>query len=58
MDKFMSEASRVLRRGGYLGMLHTRYPAYRPNELKPVALIGVVTGPCRIFRLFSVFERL
>jgi hypothetical protein len=58
MDKFMAEASRVLRRGGYLGMLHTRYPNYRSNELKLVAQIGVVTGPCRIFRVFSIFERL
>jgi hypothetical protein len=58
MDKAMKEATRVLRRGGYLGILHTRYPAYRSHELKPVALIGVVTAPCCVVRLFSIFERL
>ncbi|KKK80188.1 hypothetical protein LCGC14_2825980, partial [marine sediment metagenome] len=30
--KFVKEAHRVLRKGGYLGMLHTYYPSYRKAD--------------------------
>lgn len=56
--KFMQEAQRVLRRGGYLGMLHLYLPPYRKSELKLVGTIAVLTGSCRAVRLFSIFERL
>jgi hypothetical protein len=58
LSKFMSEARRVLRRGGHLGMLHMFYPAYRQNQWKLVGLIAVVTGANRATRIFSIFERL
>jgi hypothetical protein len=56
--KFMSEAHRVLRRGGYLGVLHLYLPSYRNDEWKVVATICVMTAPCRAPRVFSIFERL
>jgi ParB-like nuclease domain len=55
LKKFMREATRILRVGGYLGILHTHWPCCNANELKPVAMIGVVTGPCRMVRMFFVF---
>jgi len=58
MRKFMAEAHRVLRRGGHLGMLHLHYPAYRQKEWRLIGLIAVVTGACRVTRLFSIFKRL
>lgn len=57
MGRFMREAHRALRPGGYLGVLHTYYPSYRRKEYRLVALIAVVTGFCRATRMFSVFER-
>jgi hypothetical protein len=54
----MKEFRRVLRPGGYLGMLHTYYPSYRRKEWKLAGLIAVVTGFQRATRMFSVFERL
>lgn len=58
MGKFVREAHRTLRPGGYLGMLHTCYPAYRRSEFKLVALIAVVTGFWRVTRIFSVLEKM
>jgi hypothetical protein len=58
LKKFMQEAKRVLRPGGYLGILHTIFPPYRKDEWRVVALIGVVTAPGRAFRLFTVLQRL
>jgi hypothetical protein len=58
MRQFMIEARRVLRRGGHLGILHTYYPSYQRREWKIVGLIGIVTGFCRVVRVFSIFERL
>jgi hypothetical protein len=58
LKKFMQEAKRVLRPGGYLGILHTIFPPYRRDEWKVVALIGVVTAPGRAVRLFTVLQRL
>jgi hypothetical protein len=55
--KFMQEARRVLRRGGYLAMLHLYLPPFRKSEWKLVGTIAVVTGPSRAVRLFSIFER-
>lgn len=54
----MREAHRVIRPGGYLGVLHTYYPSYRRKEWRLRALIGVITGFLRATRVFSVFERL
>jgi ParB family chromosome partitioning protein len=58
LQKFMQEARRVLRRGGYLGILHLYYPAFRPRHWRLIALIGVITAPNRAARVFSIFERL
>lgn len=58
MRKFMGEAHRVLRPGGYLGMLHTYYPFFRRKDWKLRALIAVVTGAGRATRVFSIMERL
>lgn len=56
--RFMSEAHRVLRRGGYLGVLHLYLPPYRKAEWKLVATIFVMTACCRAPRIFSIFKRL
>lgn len=57
--KAMEEARRVLRVGGYFGMLHTMYPSYqRKKGWELQALIAVVTGFCKRTRLFSVFQKL
>ena len=58
MGKMMKEARRVLRVGGYLGILHTYYPSYRRKEWKLRGLIAVVTGFQRCTRMFSIFEKL
>ena len=54
----VKEAHRVLRPGGYLGILHTYYPSYRRKMWKLRGLIAVVTGFQRATRMFSIFERL
>jgi hypothetical protein len=56
--RFMSEAHRILRRGGYLGILHLYLPSYREDQWRVAAIITVLTAPCRAPRIFSVFERL
>lgn len=57
MGRAMSEYRRVLRPGGYLGMLHTYYPSYRRKDWKLVGLIAVVTGFMRATRMFSIFQK-
>lgn len=57
MGKFVKEAWRVLRPGGYLGMLHTYYPQHRRKDFKLCGLIGVVTGVSRATRIFSILEK-
>lgn len=53
----MKEAHRVLRPGGYLGVLHTYYPAYKRQEWDLKGLVAVVTGFQRATRMFSIFQR-
>lgn len=57
MGKFIKECHRILRPGGYLGMLHTYYPMHRRKEYKLCALIAVVTGFSRATRMFSVLRK-
>jgi SAM-dependent methyltransferase len=57
LGKAMSEAHRVLRPGGHLGVLHTYYPTYRRKNWKLIGLIAVVTGFQRATRMFSIFEK-
>lgn len=57
MGRWVKEAHRLLRTGGYLGMLHTYYPSYRRKEWSLRVLIAVVTGFCRATRMFSVLEK-
>lgn len=52
----MNEARRVLRPGGYLGLLHFYYPTFRRAEWNMVAMIGVCTGSNRKMRVFCVFQ--
>lgn len=58
LAKMVKEAHRVIRPGGYLGVLHTYYPSYRRKMWKLRGLIAVVTGFQRATRMFSIFERL
>ena len=55
--KFVRECHRTLKIGGYMGMLHTSYPSYRRSMFHLVALIAVVTGFCRVTRIFSVLQK-
>lgn len=55
--RFLKECHRILRPGGYLAMLHTRYPFYRRQDWDLRALIAVVTGAGRATRMFSILER-
>lgn len=55
-QKAMAEARRILKPGGYLGVLHTYYPSYRRANWRLAALIAVVTGFKRATRMFSIFE--
>ena len=56
--RMMKEAHRVVRPGGYLGVLHVYYPSYRRKDWKLCALIAVVTGFMRKTRMLSVFRNL
>jgi len=58
LGKMMKEAHRVIRPGGFLGVLHIYYPSYRRKTWKLRGLIAVVTGFQRATRMFSIFERL
>ena len=57
MKKAMAEARRILRPGGYYGLLHVRYPTFRRGEWDFRGLIGVVTGANRVVRLLSLFRK-
>lgn len=56
MKKFMAEAHRLLRPGGHLAVLDTKYPSYDRKKWRLVGLICVVTGFLRATRIFSIFE--
>jgi len=58
MRNFLKEAHRVIRPGGYLGILHTHLPCHRKEEWKLRGLITVITASCRVSRILSIFERL
>jgi SAM-dependent methyltransferase len=58
LGKFMAESHRILRPGGYLGMLHLYYPSYRRKQWKLRGLIAVVTGFQRATRMFSILEKI
>ena len=58
LGKMVKEAHRVVRPGGYLGILHTYYPSYRRGMWNLRGLIAVVTGFQRATRMFSIFERI
>ena len=58
LGKMIKEAHRIVRPGGYLGILHTYYPSYRRKDWKLEGLIAVVTGFQRATRMFSIFRRL
>lgn len=58
LNKFIAESHRVLKAGGYLGVLHTYYPAYRRKNWKLEGLVCVVTGFLRATRMFSIFKKL
>lgn len=56
ITKMFKEAHRVLRPGGYVGILHTFIPQYKKTMFILVGTIGVVTGveiPTRCFALFK-----
>jgi SAM-dependent methyltransferase len=57
LQGFMREAYRLLRVGGYLGMLHLYYPSYRRIEWNLLGLIAVVTGFMRKTRMFSILQK-
>jgi SAM-dependent methyltransferase len=57
LPKMMKEAQRILKPGGYLGVLHVYYPSYSRKVFKLVALICVVTGFLRKTRIFSIFQK-
>lgn len=56
LQGMLREARRVLRPGGYLGVLHTFYPSYRRANWRLRGLIAVVTGFSRATRMFSIFQ--
>lgn len=56
MVAMMRESARVLKPGGYLGVLHTYYPSYRRRDWDLIGLIAVVTGFMRATRMFSIFK--
>jgi SAM-dependent methyltransferase len=57
LNGMMRECLRILRPGGYLGILHIYYPSYRRREWKLCALICVVTGFLRQTRIFSILQK-
>ena len=57
LNGMMKEAHRLLRRGGYLGILHVYYPSYRRKDWELVGLIAVVTGFLRVTRMFSIMRK-
>lgn len=57
LNGMMKEAHRLLRPGGFLGVLHTYYPSYRRKDWELLGLIAVVTGFLRATRMFSIFKK-
>jgi hypothetical protein len=55
--KAMDEFWRVLKPGGYLVWLDTRYPAFKRGRWKQVGLIGVVTGFERLTRICAIYKK-
>jgi SAM-dependent methyltransferase len=53
----MAEARRVLKPGGYYGLLNVRYPSFKRKDWNFLALIAVVTGANRVVRLFTIFQK-
>lgn len=56
MAGFMRESYRLLKPGGVLGVLDTKYPSYSRKNWKLVGLVCVVTGFLRATRMFSLFR--
>lgn len=56
IGRAMDEAHRVLRPGGYLGMLHLSYPMHRRKDWDLRGIVAVVTGFRRATRVFSIFR--
>lgn len=52
----MREYRRLLRGGGYLGILHTFVPQFSRDQWELRGLIGVVTGFNRATRIFSIMR--
>jgi SAM-dependent methyltransferase len=57
MKGFMSEARRVLRPGGHLGLLHLWFPTFNRSTWNMCATIAVVLGANKKTRMFSVFQK-
>lgn len=57
-QKFLAEAHRVLRVGGYLAMLHIREPQCPQGPLKRRALIAVSLGNHKPLRTFTIYEKI
>lgn len=55
--RMLSEFRRVLRSGGYLVWLDTKYPSYRRKDWRLVGLIAVITGFLRATRCCSIWEK-
>lgn len=58
MRRFLKESARVLKPGGVLGILDTKYPSYRRADWKLEGLICVVTGFLRATRIFSLMRNM
>jgi hypothetical protein len=56
-NKAVEEFHRVLRPGGYMGILNVRYPQVPKQWFTLDGLISVVCGPNRITRIFAVFRK-
>lgn len=56
IKKSFAEFRRVLAPGGWIGLLHFRYPTFRRADWKMRAMIGVCTGSNRNARLFVVWR--
>lgn len=55
--EILREASRLLRPGGRVGLLHFQVPMYRGLPLRLVKVYGVSTGIGFAIRAWTVFER-
>ncbi len=54
--QIIKEASRLLRPGGRVGLLHFQVPMHRP-PLRMVGVWGISTGPGYAIRAWTVFEK-